>query len=158
MLNILFFSFFPPVFKPLLYLKWLLFVLDLFQQVTELSRPSSLEVEEIIQQLVQSVLRRFFKDERTSDFIGDSVEGSTANHPDGDDEFCDTTGASRDYLAKLLFWLVFLIPFINCLFSGFSSDWFWMSHFYGLIICTRQNTHFWWFPDAVASQGLFTSY
>lgn len=63
--------------------------------MTELSRPSSLEVEEIIQQLVQNVLSRFFKEERTE------------NHPDGDDEFCDSTGASRDYLAKLLFWLVF---------------------------------------------------
>jgi len=76
--------------------------------VTELSRPSSLEVEEIIQQLVQSVLRRFFKDERTADFIGDSVKGSTENNPDGDEEFSDTTGASRDYLAKLLFWCMLL--------------------------------------------------
>ncbi|KAE8021606.1 hypothetical protein FH972_007482 [Carpinus fangiana] len=76
--------------------------------VTELSRPSSLEVEEIIQRLVQNVLQRFFKDERTPDFIGDSVKGSTENHVDGDDEFCDTTGASRDYLAKLLFWCMLL--------------------------------------------------
>ncbi|KAF5457209.1 hypothetical protein F2P56_021325 [Juglans regia] len=64
--------------------------------VNELSRPSSLEVEEIIQQLVQNVLSRFFKEERTE------------NHPDGDDEFSDSTGASRDYLAKLLFWCMLL--------------------------------------------------
>lgn len=76
--------------------------------VTELSSPSSLEVEEIIRQLVQNVLRGFFKDERTSDFVRDSIKGSTENHLDGDDELCSTVGTSRDYLAKLLFWCMLL--------------------------------------------------
>lgn len=90
--------------------------------MTELSSPSSLEVEEIIRQLVQNILSGFFKDERTSDFVRDSVKGSTENHLDGDDELCSTVGTSRDYLAKLLFWLVFVILFINCLFTGFSAS------------------------------------
>lgn len=87
--------------------------------MTELSRPSSLEVEDIIHQLVQNILHRFFKDETTSDFTVDSVKAGTENRPDGDDELCDTIGTSRDYLAKLLFWLVFVTPLINCFFSGF---------------------------------------
>ncbi|KAG6719850.1 hypothetical protein I3842_03G027700 [Carya illinoinensis] len=76
--------------------------------VTELSRPSSLEVEEIIQQLVQNVLRTFFKEERTPDFMGGPINGSTENHPNGGDEFSGTIGTSRDYLAKLLFWCMLL--------------------------------------------------
>ncbi|KAK9272975.1 hypothetical protein L1049_003355 [Liquidambar formosana] len=76
--------------------------------VTELSRPSSLEVEEIIHQLVQNILQRFFKDDTTSDFMGDSGIGKTENHREGDDEFCDTVVTSRDYLAKLLFWCMLL--------------------------------------------------
>lgn len=75
--------------------------------VTELSRPSSLEVEDIIHQLAQNILRRFFKDETTSDYMGDSVNVGTKNHPDGD-ELCDSIGTSRDYLAKLLFWCMLL--------------------------------------------------
>ncbi|KAA8530287.1 hypothetical protein F0562_004996 [Nyssa sinensis] len=76
--------------------------------VTELSRPSSLEVEEIINQLVQSISQRFFKDDTTSDFMGDSAIGNTGNYQNGDDEFCDTIVTSRDYLAKLLFWCMLL--------------------------------------------------
>ncbi|KAL0014200.1 hypothetical protein SO802_001269 [Lithocarpus litseifolius] len=76
--------------------------------VVELSRPSSLEVEDIIHQLVQNILHRFFKDETPSDFMVDSVKAGTENRPDGDDELCDTIGTSRDYLAKLLFWCMLL--------------------------------------------------
>uniref|UniRef100_A0A5B7ATM8 Seed maturation-like protein n=1 Tax=Davidia involucrata TaxID=16924 RepID=A0A5B7ATM8_DAVIN len=76
--------------------------------VTELSQPSSSEVEEIIHQLVQNILQRFFKDDTTSDFMGDSAIGSTENYQNGDDEFCDTIVTSRDYLAKLLFWCMLL--------------------------------------------------
>ncbi|XP_059640255.1 uncharacterized protein LOC132282552 [Cornus florida] len=76
--------------------------------VTELSRPSSLEVEETIHQLVQNILKRFFKDDSASEFIGDSAKGSTENYQNGGDEFCDTIGTSRDYLAKLLFWCMLL--------------------------------------------------
>ncbi|KAI3474841.1 hypothetical protein Pfo_030152 [Paulownia fortunei] len=76
--------------------------------VTELSRPSSPEVEEIIHQLAQNILRRFFKDEIVSDYGGDLALSSLQNYQDMDDEFCDTIGTSRDYLAKLLFWCMLL--------------------------------------------------
>ncbi|KAL6958689.1 hypothetical protein U1Q18_045412 [Sarracenia purpurea var. burkii] len=77
--------------------------------VTELSRPSSSEAEEIIHQLVQNILSNFFKDDSTSDFMGDSGAlrgiGSSQN---SDDECFNTIGTSRDYLAKLLFWCMLM--------------------------------------------------
>ncbi|VVA20210.1 PREDICTED: DUF760 domain-containing [Prunus dulcis] len=76
--------------------------------VTELSRPSSLEVEEIIHQLVQNILQRFFKDGTSSEFVEDSVPSNIENDLDADGELCDTVGTSRDYLAKLLFWCMLL--------------------------------------------------
>ncbi|KAI8541569.1 hypothetical protein RHMOL_Rhmol08G0072600 [Rhododendron molle] len=76
--------------------------------VTELSRPSSLEVEEIIHQLVGNILSKFFKDDSTSDFVGDSAVRSLRNLESSDDESFDTIGTSRDYLAKLLFWCMLL--------------------------------------------------
>lgn len=76
--------------------------------VTELSRPSSLGVEEVIQQLVQCTSRRFFKEETTSDLMGDSSFEDQENYQNGNDEFCDTVATSRDYLAKLLFWCMLL--------------------------------------------------
>ncbi|PSS33725.1 Cytadherence high molecular weight protein [Actinidia chinensis var. chinensis] len=79
------------------------------EMVTELSRPSSIEVEEIIHQLVQNVLRKFFKDDSSLDFMGDSAAiRSTANLQNDGDECCNTMGTSRDYLAKLLFWCMLL--------------------------------------------------
>lgn len=80
-------------------------------QVTELSRPSSIEVEDIIHQLVQNILSRFFVDDASSNFM---EEGNIGNPPENGDEFSDTVGTSRDYLAKLLFWLVdHYISFFN---------------------------------------------
>lgn len=76
--------------------------------VTELSKPSSLEVEEIIHRLVQNISQRFFKDDGDSNFMGESVTGNRENLPDGDDESCNTIDTSRDYLAKLLFWCMLL--------------------------------------------------
>lgn len=76
--------------------------------VIELSKPSSLEVEEIIHQLVQNILQRFFKDDPTSDFMEDSALGITGNYQDGNGESCETICTSRDYLAKLLFWCMLL--------------------------------------------------
>ncbi|KAK9925192.1 hypothetical protein M0R45_033524 [Rubus argutus] len=76
--------------------------------VTELSRPSSLEVEEIIHQLVQNIMQRFFKDGDSSEFEEDLVEGNIENVLDSNGELCDTVGTSRDYLAKLLFWCMLL--------------------------------------------------
>lgn len=76
----------------------------MFEQVIELSKPSSSEVEEIIHQLVQKISQRFFKDDGDSNFMGESVTGNREDLPDDNDEFCSTIGTSRDYLAKLLFW------------------------------------------------------
>ncbi|KAL0343945.1 UNVERIFIED_CONTAM: hypothetical protein Sangu_1281900 [Sesamum angustifolium] len=76
--------------------------------VTELSRPSSPEVEEIIHQLAQNILRRFFKEELASNCEGDLAVSGIQNYQDGDNEFSDTIGTSRDYLAKLLFWCMLL--------------------------------------------------
>ena len=79
----------------------------LLEQVNELSRPSCSEVEEVIQELVQCTSRKFFKEETTSNSTGDLDVGSQENYPNDSDGFCDTIGTSRDYLAKLLFWLVY---------------------------------------------------
>ncbi|GLU11193.1 hypothetical protein SLE2022_279530 [Rubroshorea leprosula] len=76
--------------------------------VTELSQPSSLEVEEIIHQLVQNILPRFFKDKVNSNFRGETVTENTGNHQDADDEKLGTIGTSRDYLARLLFWCMLM--------------------------------------------------
>ncbi|KAG8384769.1 hypothetical protein BUALT_Bualt04G0153000 [Buddleja alternifolia] len=76
--------------------------------VTELSRPSAPEVEEIIHQLAQNTLRRFFKNENASDYDGSTALSNMQNYQDADNEFCDTVSTSRDYLAKLLFWCMLL--------------------------------------------------
>ncbi|KAL5974299.1 hypothetical protein ACLOJK_030963 [Asimina triloba] len=73
--------------------------------VTELSRPSTLEVEEIIQQLVQNILQKFYGDDTASGFLEDSSVGKTEEFVDSD-EYAHTIETSRDYLAKLLFWCV----------------------------------------------------
>ncbi|XP_077237900.1 seed maturation-like protein [Tasmannia lanceolata] len=75
--------------------------------VTELSQPSSSEVEEIIQQLVQNILQRFFKDDTASAFLEDSVL-EIAENSNKNVAHCDAIGTSRDYLAKLLFWCMLL--------------------------------------------------
>jgi uncharacterized membrane-anchored protein YhcB (DUF1043 family) len=67
--------------------------------VNELSQPSSLEVEEIIQQLVQTIVLRLFKSDSTNDL---TVQHCEENLKD------ETFQASRDYLAKLLFWCMLL--------------------------------------------------
>ncbi|KAK1438863.1 hypothetical protein QVD17_04675 [Tagetes erecta] len=78
------------------------------EMVNELSRPSSSEVEEVIGELVQCTSRRFFKEETTFHSTGDLDLETQENFPNDDDEFCDTIGTSRDYLAKLLFWCMLL--------------------------------------------------
>ncbi|XP_022750605.1 uncharacterized protein LOC111299593 [Durio zibethinus] len=72
--------------------------------VIELSQPSSVQVEEIILQLVQNILQRFFKDA----LMRDSGIVNTGIHQDATDENFGTVGTSRDYLAKLLFWCMLL--------------------------------------------------
>ncbi|KAK4417719.1 hypothetical protein Salat_2184600 [Sesamum alatum] len=76
--------------------------------VTELSRPSSPEVEEIIHELAQNILQRFFKEEMASNCEGDLAASGVQSYQDSDNEFSDTIGTSRDYLAKLLFWCMLL--------------------------------------------------
>ncbi|CAN1162804.1 hypothetical protein LINPERPRIM_LOCUS32318 [Linum perenne] len=76
--------------------------------VKELSQPSSNEVEDIIHQLVQNTVQSFLKDEAASSFIGESIMSNTGMYKrSGSDELSTTIGTSRDYLAKLLFWLVY---------------------------------------------------
>ncbi|KAL4377615.1 hypothetical protein GQ457_02G019950 [Hibiscus cannabinus] len=72
--------------------------------VTELSRPSSVQVEEIIHELVQNLLQRLFKNE----LMRDSGIVNKVNHQDTCDENPGSVGTSRDYLAKLLFWCMLL--------------------------------------------------
>lgn len=79
-------------------------LVNILLQVTELSRPSSPEVEEIMQQLAQNALRKFYKDDTAPDYEGDLALSSMQNYEDTNKELCDTIGTSRDYLAKLLFW------------------------------------------------------
>lgn len=74
--------------------------------MSELCKPSTLEVEEIIHELVGNILQRFFKDDANSTFIEGSSVADLEKLADAGNEFCDTVGTSRDYLAKLLFWLV----------------------------------------------------
>lgn len=81
------------------------------EMVTELSRPSSPEVEEVIHQLAQNTLQRFFKEEIPSGFMEEESIGSAINYNNAD-EHSDTIGTSRDYLAKLLFWFVFSRAFL----------------------------------------------
>lgn len=77
---------------------------DILRQVTELSRPSSPEVEEIIQQLAQNALRKFYKDDITPGYEEDTALSSMQSYEDPDKELCDSICTSRDHLAKLLFW------------------------------------------------------
>lgn len=71
--------------------------------VNELSKPSSSEVKEVLQQLVHCTSRRVFKEDFVSGLMGDSkvVQENYQNH---DVNFFET----RDYLAKLLFWCMLL--------------------------------------------------
>ncbi|CAN4082523.1 unnamed protein product [Withania somnifera] len=75
--------------------------------VTELSRPSSFEVEEIIKELTQNILQRFFKEDNVNKEEDPSFSG-VRNCQSSDAELCDAIGTSRDYLAKLLFWCMLL--------------------------------------------------
>ncbi|KAL2500007.1 hypothetical protein Adt_25557 [Abeliophyllum distichum] len=76
--------------------------------VTELSRPSSSEVEKIIHQLAENILRRFFKDQIAYDYEVDSAMRTNQNYQSANEEFCGIISMSRDYLAKLLFWCMLL--------------------------------------------------
>lgn len=93
------------LFDPTITLKLSHYLYFFIFQVTELSQPSSVQVEEMIHQLVQNILQRFFKDA----CMRDSGIVNTGNLQDAADETCGTFGTSRDYLAKLLFWYVFML-------------------------------------------------
>ncbi|CAN6477671.1 unnamed protein product [Victoria cruziana] len=78
------------------------------EMVTELSRPSSPEVEEIIQQLVENILQRFFKDENSSESLNSSDTEAVRSYLEDEIVHGSTVGTSRDYLAKLIFWCMLL--------------------------------------------------
>lgn len=95
-------------FVVLCLLLYLLIVHALYMlQVNEISRPSSPEVEEIIQQLVQNVLQMFFKEDTMTKHTVGFHAGDGESCGDGYDESCDRISTPRDYLAKLLFWYVY---------------------------------------------------
>ncbi|KAK9700138.1 hypothetical protein RND81_08G219500 [Saponaria officinalis] len=73
--------------------------------VVELSQPSSVEVKEVIFELVQNTIKTVFKDDATSEPIESTTVGSIAEQQVGRSE---TFTISRDYLAKLLFWCMML--------------------------------------------------
>ncbi|KAK4746710.1 hypothetical protein SAY87_025747 [Trapa incisa] len=76
--------------------------------VNELSRPSSAQVEEIIQQLVRNILRRFFKNEMMNEQLVDPLARDAESSEGESDDRHEEIGTSRDYLAKLLFWCMLL--------------------------------------------------
>lgn len=75
--------------------------------VTELSRPSSFEVEEIIKELTQNILQIFFKEDDVNKEEDPNFSGAK-DYQNSDSELCDAIATSRDYLAKLLFWCMLL--------------------------------------------------
>ena len=72
-----------------------------------MSKPSSVEVEEIVHQLVQDVSSRCFEDDSDSNINGELVTVKIEHFSDDSDEPFEIIDADRDYLAKLLFWLEF---------------------------------------------------
>jgi hypothetical protein len=83
--------------------------------VTQLSHPSSAEVEVVSQQLVQNVLKIFFPDDISTNIkFGetDSItkDGNLAEMDCSSSPSQAAVPASRDYLARLLFWCVFSSP------------------------------------------------
>ncbi|KAL2939194.1 Alanine--tRNA ligase [Bienertia sinuspersici] len=74
--------------------------------VSELSQPSSVEVKEVIHELVQNTIQRFFKDDPISEPIESTAIASIKDHQVGSSERNEVVTTSRDYLAKLLFWFV----------------------------------------------------
>jgi len=80
--------------------------------VTQLSHPSSVEIEVVSQQLVQNVLKIFFLDDISLNIKFGDMDNITKNGNLGEMEsswspFQGAVPASRDYLATLIFWCVF---------------------------------------------------
>lgn len=78
------------------------------EMITELSRPSSAEVEEVIHELSHNILVRICKEEIESDHESDLDLSSAQDYQELDNEIYDVFCTSRDYLAKLLFWCMLL--------------------------------------------------
>lgn len=81
--------------------------------VTQLSHPSSAEVEVVSQQLVQNVLKIFFPDDTSSNIkFGEmdniTKDGNLAEMDSSWSSLQAAVPASRDYLARLLFWCMLL--------------------------------------------------
>ncbi|GAB2216560.1 hypothetical protein Droror1_Dr00024335 [Drosera rotundifolia] len=77
------------------------------EMVSELSRPSSTEVKEVIHQLAQNIRQSFFKDV-ASEVMEDRANENMEAHRNEDNKDCETISTSRDHLAKLLFWCMLL--------------------------------------------------
>jgi len=80
--------------------------------VTQLSHPSSVEVEVVSQQLVQNVLKIFFLDDislkiKFGDMDNITKDGNLGEMESSWSPFQGAVPASRDYLARLIFWCVF---------------------------------------------------
>lgn len=81
--------------------------------VTQLSHPSSAEVEVVSQQLVQNVLKIFFPNDISLNIKFGEMDNITKDGNLGEMErswspFQAAVPASRDYLARLLFWCMLL--------------------------------------------------
>ena len=80
--------------------------------MTQLSHPSSVEVEVVSQQLVQNVLKIFFPDDISLNIKFGEMDNITKDGNLGEMEsswspFQEAVPASHDYLARLIFWCVF---------------------------------------------------
>ena len=80
--------------------------------MTQLSHPSSVEVEVVSQQLVQNVLKIFFPDDISLNIKFGEMDNITKDGNLGEMEsswspFQAVVPASREYLARFLFWCVF---------------------------------------------------
>lgn len=76
--------------------------------VSELSQPNSVEVKEVIHELVQNTIQRFFKNDPISEPIETPTIASNKDHQIGGSDSFETITISRDSLAKLLFWCMLL--------------------------------------------------
>ncbi|GJX26210.1 hypothetical protein Tco_0232506 [Tanacetum coccineum] len=78
--------------------------------VNELSQDRHLQVRRLYEKhcINCTTAKRYLQGRTISDLTKDSDVESQENHSNDNDGFCDTIGTSRDYLAKLLFWLVLL--------------------------------------------------
>lgn len=74
--------------------------------MSELSQPSSVEVKEVIHELVQNMIQKSFREDPISESIENMAIASMKDHQVDVSESSEMITTSRDHLAKLLFWSV----------------------------------------------------